>query len=267
MRANFNLIPSLFVLLITYFSTTSFAQNNVKFSKTDGNIWSDLLKSRSFIKANKNGNNKVLSFTFDDGPDYRTTPFLLYYLDRYNIKATFFINGHRIVPSNDGYEKNIKVLKQIYSKGHNIGTHTFSHKDITILPESNMIWEIDYPFKLLNNLLGIKSFLFRPPFGKLNEIAKNYILEKEYTITLWNIDSEDWISKTPIEIVNKFKAELTEHPEGGIVVFHDTSRITVESFPIIMEWLLQYNYELTAQGLQPYELVGLENFFDQRSNN
>lgn len=92
------------------------------------------LKGEKPAKDNANSNNKIAYLSFDDGPSKTVTPQILKTLDKYGIKATFFVLGSMA-------EKNPSILKSIYSKGHSIGHHSYSHN-------------YKYIYSSYNNFLG-----------------------------------------------------------------------------------------------------------------
>ena len=63
---------------------------------------------------------KDVYLTFDDGPIPEVTPKVLAILDKYGIKATFFMVGENI-------DKHPEVFAQVLAAGHSIGNHTYNH--------------------------------------------------------------------------------------------------------------------------------------------
>lgn len=76
------------------------------------------LYPRAFWRMDKN--EKAVYLTFDDGPIPEITPWVLDLLDKYNIKATFFLVG-------DNVRKHPKEFQMIVERGHRLGNHTFNH--------------------------------------------------------------------------------------------------------------------------------------------
>ena len=67
-----------------------------------------------------NPDKKIVYLTFDDGPIPEATPFILDTLDRFEVKATFFMVGDNAV-------KYPHLLDEVRRRGHQIGNHTFNH--------------------------------------------------------------------------------------------------------------------------------------------
>jgi peptidoglycan/xylan/chitin deacetylase (PgdA/CDA1 family) len=202
-----------------------------------------------------------ICFTFDDGPDYRTTPVLLDQLDRHGIKAAFFINGAKIHSSSVSGEENRVVLREIASRGHIIGNHTFSHKDIKNLTEEEWNKEIRQVERLVNSSIGQAEKIFRPPFGSMGHKEFIRITRDGYNVIMWNIDPMDWKANNARQIMAGFRNRIEENPQGGIVVMHDTNRSAIEAFPLIIEWIEERNSHRRATGEFPLQVVGIHNYF------
>ena len=98
----------------------------------------------------KDPEDRSVYLTFDDGPIPEVTPWLLDVLDRYGIKATFFVVG-------DNVRKYPEIFQMIVDKGHKIGNHTFNHV------RSMRMRNPDYIDNVKKCESYFKSRLFRPP--------------------------------------------------------------------------------------------------------
>jgi len=239
----------------------SFEDFGYKAKPIDGALWSPFHGDGRLTKGR--GADRELLFTFDDGPDHRSTPLLLDHLDRYGVKAIFFINGHRMHRSRDDAPENIEVLRDIHRRGHVIGNHTFSHRDLSTLGDDEIRRQVESVSRLVKRITGERTWLFRPPFGKLGR-ASRFLARERYTTVMWSIDPLDWQTDDPSEVFRRVAAGIEEHPEGGIIDLHDTNRASVEAFPLIMEWIEQRNAELAATGERTYRVVGIEAFYQRR---
>lgn len=229
-----------------------------KTKPVDGALWSGLLSRGALIKGREV--ERRIVFTFDDGPDHRSTPLLLDHLDRYGVKAVFFINGHRIHPQRSDAPENVAVLREIHRRGHVIGNHTFNHRDLSAMTDEQIQLEIDQTSRFVEKITGKRPWLFRPPFGKLGRAAA-YLGKQGYTTVMWALDPLDWQTSDPAEVLRRVATQLEERPGAGIIDLHDTNCASVEAFPLIMEWIEQRNAELAAQGLPLYRVVGVEAYF------
>ncbi|MCK9523566.1 MAG: polysaccharide deacetylase family protein [Proteobacteria bacterium] len=201
-----------------------------------------------------------ITFTFDDGPDHRTTPVLLDQLDRYGVKGTFFVNGARFHGRTAGGEENQAVLRDIYRRGHFIGSHTFSHQDITALDDAGWKSEVSAMGTQIQGITGRPVRLFRPPFGRVSSETLSRLSAEGLTVVMWNLDSLDWQATTVRQLVSRAQQLIDENPEGGIFLLHDTNRNTAEAFPLIMEYLASRNEMRKAQGKSILRVVGIDQF-------
>jgi len=229
-----------------------------KIKKNDGNRWEKLLGTGDLVRGDECPG--TLTFTFDDGPDHRTTPVILDQLDRYGVKGSFFINGTRIHKRTAGGIENQAVLRDIYRRGHYIGNHTYSHKDITLLDEQGWEVEVSQVEWVVRALINRRPRLFRPPFGTLNLETIRRLTKQGYSVVMWNIDPLDWSASTPLDLFNRFKRVIEENPKGGVVLLHDTNRVTAETLPLMIEWIQERNATLAADGKTGLEIVGIEHY-------
>jgi len=236
----------------------SFEDLNYKTKPIDGALWAD--QHGRGLSINGRDADRQIMFTFDDGPDHRSTPLLLDHLDRYGIKAVFFVNGHRMHSRRADARENIEVLRDIHRRGHVIGNHTYNHRDLSTLTPEQVRSEVDLTSNLVEKVTGQRTWLFRPPFGKIGK-AGGHLIRQGYTTVMWTMDPLDWQTSDPREVMRRVTDRLEKRPAGGIIDLHDTNRASVEAFPLIMEWLEQRNAELAAQGLPVYRVVGVEAFY------
>ncbi|HUT77840.1 MAG TPA: polysaccharide deacetylase family protein [Polyangia bacterium] len=229
-----------------------------KVKGADGNLWAHLLGQGQIVRGTERPG--TIAFTFDDGPDHRSTPVLLDQLDRYGIKVAFFVNGHRFHHRTAGGIENQAVLRDIHRRGHFIGNHTFTHKDITPLNDEGWRLEVTQGEQVVQNITGQRPHLFRPPFGRADTGAVQRLSREGYTVVMWNLDPLDWKAATAADLLARTRAVVEENPQGGILLLHDTNRNTVEAFGPIVEWLQDRNAKLAAEGRPGLEIVGIEHY-------
>jgi peptidoglycan-N-acetylglucosamine deacetylase len=177
------------------------------------NKFSMSLKSQSFgeLITHVNTKDKIVTLTYDDGPNPPYTNQLLEILDRHHIKATFFVVGKTV-------EKYPDTVRLILSKGHEIGNHSYSHKAL-ISEQPGFIWsEIQKTDQLLRQL-GVKDEIhFRAPYGR-KLIVLPYLLAKLHKKNiLWTIDSKDYEASNP-EVIETSVIEQVR--PGSIILMHD----------------------------------------------
>ena len=196
-----------------------------KLKPADGNRIDPLLGNGRIVRGGEAPGK--IAFTFDDGPDHRTTPVLLDQLDRWGVKGTFFVNGHRFQERTAGAEENRAVLRDIHRRGHFIGTHTFSHADITALDDAGWKQEVTQVARQVEEITGRLPRLFRPPFGRVDDGTAERLRTEGYTVVMWNLDPLDWKSTTAGELLSRAQQVVEENPGGGIFLFHEIGRAHV----------------------------------------
>ncbi len=187
-----------------------------------GSIWlifsiicSFHIQSGAYINTIVAGSNDsdYIYFTFDDGPTANTFQ-IIEVLDRYNVKATFFITGKNA-------EMNPEIVKKLSEKGHCIGNHSYSHKSwLPILPVRKIRKEIAKTQSIITDISGISPRFFRPPFGVTNPLIAKALNPFSLKTVGWNIRSLDTIIKDPDQLINRIRKRLKP---GSIVLLHDTS--------------------------------------------
>lgn len=176
---------------------------------------------------------KKVALTFDDGPHQKNTIEILDLLDQYDAKATFFMLGNRV----DFYPD---IAKMVADKGHEIGNHTWNHKDLTTLNKEEGIQEVEKTNEIIRNATGRESTVFRPPYGAINEQVQNAISNRA---VFWTIDTLDWKSRNPNEILKIVQENVKD---GSIILMHDIHATSVQAVEPILKYLKAEGYELVT---------------------
>lgn len=158
--------------------------------------------------------------TFDDGPS-KYTENILYYLDLYDIKATFFV-----IP--DGTETCNNRLRRIVESGHTIGIHTACHDYEKIYKDvKSYLEDFNLAYTRVYEATGVKCRLFRFPGGSVNdynEATRDDIIEemtrRGFIYFDWNVDSRDAMGADWTEMYNTVLGQTAEVPRA-IVLMHD----------------------------------------------
>lgn len=172
---------------------------------------------------------KLVSFTFDDGPNPDTTPRLLDILAKYNVKGTFFIVGQRVAGNED-------ILKRMVDEGHLVCNHSWDHSDLTTLSEDQVDQQIDDTDQVIKDATGYITPMLRPPYGAYDDNTLSYVKKP---FVLWNLDSRDWESRDTDAIVKKVNDELAP---GDCVLFHDIYDTTVDAVEKLIPQLIDNGY-------------------------
>lgn len=179
--------------------------------------------------------NPAIAITFDDGPDPKNTPRLLGILKERNIKATFYLIGKSVAT----YPQ---VVRQIVADGHEIGNHTWDHKDLSHLSDAKCLEELQKTHDAIIAACGVTPATFRPPYGNAKVGQRKQIMEKfHYPAIIWEVDTEDW--KKPFSSQKVHDTILRETKPGSIILCHDIHAWTIDAMPATLD-------ELKSKGFQ-----------------
>ncbi len=177
-----------------------------------------------------NPEEKAVYLTFDDGPIPEATPWILDVLERYGVKATFFMVG-------DNVAKHPELLEMVREKGHRLGNHTHNHIGGFQCTSKKYLWNVNKADRL------IRSNLFRPPRGWM-QIHQYIRLRRYYTIVMWDLVTRDYSKLLNADEV--FENVKRYVRNGSIITFHDSLKSIDKlktALPRSIEWLQQQGYE------------------------
>jgi peptidoglycan/xylan/chitin deacetylase (PgdA/CDA1 family) len=200
-------------------------------------------------------NEKVVALTYDDGPHPEYTPQILDILDKYQIKATFFMIGRQM-------ERYPEIVKEVLRRGHTIGNHTYTHpRNIEADTAPQIIRELELCEQVIERMTGRRAYMFRPPRGLVDSTVFTIAKEEGYQTILWTVSADHHDAPTP-ELMAKRVSKLIK--PGGIILAHDgtfSSRWKdVQATSLIIDALLKQGYrfiplsELLAKGNQKYSV-------------
>ncbi|MFA5419004.1 MAG: polysaccharide deacetylase family protein [Bacteroidales bacterium] len=182
----------------------------------------------------KKTDQKLISLTFDDGPDEILTAQLLDLLDEFGAKATFFVTGQKA-------KKNPELIKLIHKKGHLLGNHSYSHsRFFDLFNARRMRNELLWTHEQIYKITGLKTLIFRPPYGVSNPILARTIKQLGYFSIGWSVRSLDTM-KTADQTLERLIAKTHS---GAIVLLHDTSPEIVKITRNYLEWLQTNRYQI-----------------------
>jgi biofilm PGA synthesis N-glycosyltransferase PgaC len=139
------------------------------------------------------GGARLLSLTFDDGPDPTWTPRLLDLLARHHLHATFFVTGRAAARYPD-------LVRRIVREGHALGNHSLSHRDLSNVPDWRARLEMQGNERLLEDLAGRRVGMVRPPYdgGTANSAGDDALAVARaqrmgYAVASYDVDTHDWV--------------------------------------------------------------------------
>lgn len=189
-----------------------FGGNAVTVSKDNTNL---------FYEA-ENGNGVSLMFNVYEHTDnvYK----ILDALDEYEAKSTFFIGG-------SWADDNVECLKEIASRGHEIGSHGYFHRDHNKLDYSANYQEIKTSIDFIEKASGISATLFAPPSGAYNDDTVKAAQELGLKTVMWSKDTIDWRDKDASVCFTR----ATKNAAGGDLVLMHPMAHTLEALPSVLK--------------------------------
>lgn len=180
------------------------------------------------------GDEKTISISFDAAWGNEDTEQLIEILEKYNVKATFFVVGEWV----DKYPESVK---QLSDAGHEVMNHSDNHPHMTKLSQEDMRKQLTTCNEKIEAITGVKPILFRAPYGDYNnEVIKTIRDCGCYTIQ-WDVDSLDWKDLSASEITKRVTEKVKP---GSIVLFHNAAKHTPEALPHILEKLTSDGYNI-----------------------
>lgn len=195
--------------------------------------------SNFFIKitCSAKTDKKEIAISFDDGPAVQYTPGILAVLKEHDVKASFFCIGKRIAGNED-------ILRQIYSAGHIIGNHSYSHHFwFDMFGAKRMQEDLAMMDTAMQNVIDCKPRLFRPPYGVTNPNVKKAIERGNYIPIGWSLRSMDTVTGKEEKLLQK---ALTGIKPGAIFLFHDTSKTTLAILPRFIKEVKDAGYTIVG---------------------
>lgn len=180
----------------------------------------------------------AVALTFDDGPDPFYTPQILDVLDQFGARATFFVLGSEA-------ERYPHLLRLIAGRGHEVGTHSYAHRNLTRLSGQSVISELARADQVISQAVGTRPRDLRPPYGFVNDTVLDVAGQFGYRIILWTDehDTRDWSRPNSSVIVSR---ALSRAEKGMIVLLHDSGGNrdqTLKALPAILAQLRERGYQ------------------------
>lgn len=186
--------------------------------------------ARVIYAGNSQNNNVCFMFNVYQGNEYVMD--ILDILDKYQVKTTFFIGGCWA-------SKNMEVVKEIYTRGHEIANHGFFHKDQDSLNFDQNVQEIKLCGDLISKNLGVEMNLFAPPSGAYNKTTVDAAESLNYKTIMWTHDTIDWRDQDADLI---FKRATKNLANGDLVLMHPTAK-SVEALTNILSFAVNNGFQ------------------------
>lgn len=151
-----------------------------------------------------------VALTFDDGPDDRITPAILDILKRKRVRATFYLVGMHC-------QRYPEVVRRITQEGHEIGNHSWSHRNMRKLDAGETLQEVQRLNEWLERRVGHRPATIRPPYGAVTKNLRVIAHQLGQPVVGWTVDTRDWAGTAPQEMARIVHGQLRP---GGIVLLH-----------------------------------------------
>ena len=188
-------------------------------------------------------NGKTVYLTFDDGPNAYTQN-ILDILNKYNVKATFFVTNQ--------FPNSQSLIKDMYDSGHSIGIHTYSHQyKVVYSSDDAYLNDLNSMDKVIYNQTGYHSKLIRFPGGSSNTISAGNkglmtrlakkVTDLGYKYFDWNVDSGDTSTINADKIANNVINGIKNF-NNSVVLMHDIKYANKEALEKILYYGLSNGY-------------------------
>lgn len=181
------------------------------------------------VPETEDGTRKVY-LTFDDGPIPEATPWILDTLDRYGVKATFFMVA-------DNARRYPHLAEEVRKRGHAVGNHTFHHIQAGKHLPGSYMRDVEEADRILH------TPLFRPPHGWCSPMKRHRLEKAGYKVVMFDVVTRDYSRYTDsARILENVKRHTRP---GSVIVFHDSLKSIDklrEALPASIEWLKSEGY-------------------------
>jgi peptidoglycan/xylan/chitin deacetylase (PgdA/CDA1 family) len=180
-----------------------------------------------------------IALTFDAGASPVPTPAILDALRSAGVHVTFFLTGKWC-------ERNEGLVRRIRAEGHEIGNHTYSHKDLRKLSDEEIEQELRQTNDIVARITGSGCDpYFRPPYGGRDKRVLKVAADAGYNTVYWAVDSWDAFKKGIT--ADEIRSRVLDRAEGGdVVLLHCGSQPTAEALPGLIRELKSRGCEIVT---------------------
>lgn len=198
------------------------------------------------ISRGNTGRNFV-ALTFDDGPAHMVTRQILDLLDKYSVRATFFVTGVNAA-------RLPEIIGEIIARGHTIGNHSFHHYPFLMLKSSKVIYQDIRTVQEILRKMGVNTVAFRPPVGIVNPRLAPILQKLNMYCLTFSCRAVDFgnrrVKNISRKILQKVKAD-------DIILLHDVPPRRVDDQELLLKEIENLLSGLKARGLEVVPLSTL----------
>ena len=195
------------------------------------------MKSRELPVYGVGRSDDRIALTIDAAWDADKTPFILDTLDKYGVKATFFLCGVWV-------KQYPEYVKEIAKRGHEIGNHSLTHPHMNRMDSITIQKELSDLDDMLQELTGKRSTLFRAPFGEYNDTVIKAAHEAGYEVIQWSRDTVDWKKDRSAQTI--LDGVLKKLQSGDIILCHNNGYKIETYLPVLIETAQQKGFSFVT---------------------
>ena len=195
------------------------------------------MKSRELPVYGVGRSDDRIALTIDAAWDADKTPFILDTLDKYGVKATFFLCGVWV-------KQYPEYVKEIAKRGHEIGNHSLTHPHMNRMDSIAIQKELSDLDDMLQELTGKRSTLFRAPFGEYNDTVIKAAHEAGYEGIQWSRDTVDWKKDRSAQTI--LDGVLKKLQSGDIILCHNNGYKIETYLPVLIETAQQKGFSFVT---------------------
>ncbi len=175
---------------------------------------------------------------FDVEGDPRVLDELLDVLAEADYRTTFFLQGEWV-------KYHPEAARRIVEAGHELGNHSWSHRDLRALDEAALERELQDTEALVVRLTGhsTKPF-FRPPYGLRNARVREVAYRLGYTTVIWTFGGQDWVAGADADSV--YRNIVDRATPGAIFYLHTGYSFNPPAVKRAIQTLRQRGYRLVS---------------------
>lgn len=179
---------------------------------------------------------KRIYLTFDDGPTPNITKWVIDELRKYDAKATFFVLGKNV-------KNHPEIVHHLLDEGHTIGNHSNTHLNGWKTSLFRYLLDFKRGQQAITEYTGAKTFLFRPPYGKINKKQATFIQQSHQIIMMDVMPGDFDVQLSEVECLDR---AIKNTEAGSIICLHDSKKAWDR-----LEYLLpRYLAHFSEQGFQ-----------------
>ncbi|KAJ7669456.1 carbohydrate esterase family 4 protein, partial [Mycena polygramma] len=182
-------------------------------------------------------------------------------------KATFFFNGNNWDCIYDAAR--VSDIQYAYAAGHMIGSHTWSHADLTQISSAQLVDAMYRTEEALSRIIGIKPAFMRPPFGAYNDGVQSTAFSRGQSLAIWDQDTEDADGAGVPFGKAQYKNVVDKHLNNALFLEHEPYDTTAgQLIPYAINLFQSNGYKLVSLaeclGVDPYQAIGIPQQRDVR---